>query len=471
MISSGMRVARARRASRVSSSARVPTTTRVAPAASSSSTALVVRTPPPTCTGTSAVARAGRDDQRVVRAAPRRRVEVDDVEPREAVARPRRARRRPDRRGARAPRRTSRPRAARRRPRADRPREWRSSRLRRVASSRNACRKRTPAARALLGMELHADRRARAHRGREAVALVRAPRDHDSTDPPGGRRSCWRSTRSASGAASNSGSRARRRVFQPICGTRCARSRVTRPGMRPSPAPVALVARVEQQLHAEADAEARQPAAQRRRASPSRPGARRSAAAPNAPTPGSTSTSVSTRAHRIRLDAHVDARRARAPWRASAGCPRRSRRASRACERLPQRVEHGAPSTAHGPTPMRSASPSDAAALADPAASRSAHAPAPRAHASRARSRGARAVGTKTKLRRRRQRLEPERAQRAREPLADRRPPAPRARAPSRAHRRRRRAPRPPRARRARSPCTGRAPSRPRSTSAALPTP
>ena len=74
-----------------------------------------------------------------------------------------------------------------------------------------------------------------------------------------------------------------------MCGTRRARSRVTVAGDEAQAFAVAFFAALEQQLHAQADAEAGL-AVFERRAQRARPGARRWAAVPKAPTPGSTTS-------------------------------------------------------------------------------------------------------------------------------------------------------------------------------------
>ena len=142
-------------------------------------------------------------------------------------------------------------------------------------------------------------------------------------------------------------------VFQPMCGTRGAASRVTPPGSRPSPLVVdaVLVAVLEQHLHADADAEHR-PAGRDPRGD-HRPGAERVDAG---------------HAGRVRADARHDqavrvggrgrGRRSRrrrhrpgpAPARPTAGCPSRSR------ARRPRRGHHR-PRQQPGTPPTRRAAP------------------------------------------------------------------------------------------------------------------
>ena len=221
------------------------------------------------------------------------------------------------------------------------------------------------AARALLRVKLHANRaRPRAPR-RETVALVRRPRDDRALvvrtadvavrEVGDGKRRA-RSKQRVGRAAST--------AFQPICGTR---SRVEpRHPSGDEPEPVARALRRSRRTAAACRGRCRGREARRASASRMLRAPARAARPPrrNAPTPGSTSTSRLERARADRSRSPTAAPAVRAPWRASADCRRRSRRwydvhasASLSASRQPSRI------IAHGPTPMRSASPIAAASV------------------------------------------------------------------------------------------------------------
>ena len=220
--------------------------------------------------------------------------------------------------------------------------------------------------------------------GRKAVALVRRPGHHARGVDGAARRSCSRSRHRAAPRIEPAAVRSSS-VFQPICGTRGARSRVTRPGMHAEARAGALVARVEQQLHAEADAEARQPraSAARMRSRAGREARRRGAERADA---GQHQHVGVERARGSVSIAHLDAGVPRAPCAASAGCPRRSRTRSRASRAAPRGARRArAPSSATARRVMRSASPM-------PASPRNARTATPRAR-SRAATAAASAPG------------------------------------------------------------------------------
>ena len=121
--------------------------------------------------------------------------------------------------------------------------------------------------------------------------------------------------------------------FQPMCGTRqlgvvALAEAHAAAGQDAEPAHRAeLLALLEQQLHAEADAEERRAALDdpRARRRPGRSVRRLSMQAPKAPTPGSTTPAARLDARRVARDLAPRRRRARSPSARCAGCPCRSR--------------------------------------------------------------------------------------------------------------------------------------------------
>ena len=158
---------------------------------------------------------------------------------------------------------------------------------------------------ALLRVELNADHVARTHGGGKTVAFVRRPGGDDRTRRAAGRRNCSRSMQSRAARGANIGSVSvvdavpadLRRPWRAKPGHRVPRRRRA-PHRRPRRS-----RRTE--LHAEADPEARKPRARSLSRMPSRPLSSARAAGSNAPTPGSTRTSVSACGTRVGLEAHV----------------------------------------------------------------------------------------------------------------------------------------------------------------------
>ena len=278
--------------------ASVPTTARAAPAASTAATAASSRSPPPTWTGMATAAQMAATSVALHGRARPRAVEVDDVEPARAVGRPARAPPRPGRRRRRSRDRTS--------PCVQADAAPAAQVDRRVDDHPRPAAPRTLAHEALEKAEADAPGSSRGGTGTRR--RCRAPTLEANSAAVGGRRGDERRVRAAPGSRSARSRRRRRRRtpasagarwrmrsgFQPMCGTfrsALAGKRTTRPGRTPRPAHrPELLALLEEELHAEADAEERPPGVDRRaapaRSSPSRAGwsCRRA----KAPTPGST---------------------------------------------------------------------------------------------------------------------------------------------------------------------------------------
>ena len=215
----------------------------------------------------------------------------------------------------------------------------------REASGARSAQQGQPRRLALFGVELAGEhvvaRDRRAEVARRAGSTARRPRG-----APASGSSCARSRSSAPSGVARGGAGRRRRPARASGSSPCAGSsgrassakRRTRPGRTPRPARVrVLLAALEQQLHADADA--RRTACPRgsrsstawRSAPP--PRSSPAAQAPNAPWPGTTSLSARATASASALIDDAGARPPPAPSRRCAGCRcpgRRRRRAGRA---------------------------------------------------------------------------------------------------------------------------------------------